>query len=184
MKKYGLFVDGSNLFASAKSIGFRVDYTKLLAYYGELGEVTRAFYFTALPPKDVETPLRRMVDFVRFNGWKVIEKETSQYTDLATGEVKLKGNMDVEIAVYADEVAHTMTHMVLFSGDADFSCLIESMQRRYSIHCSVVSSRSLAAMKMRSIANEFVDLASMRDQWVHVPKVSDLTPKRKFSFTS
>lgn len=184
MNKYGLFVDGSNLFASAKSLDFRIDYVKLLNHYKSVGEVAHAFYFTALPPKDVPSHLRPMVDFVRYNGYKVIEKETKDYAD-ASGVMRRKGNMDVEIAVYAAEVAQTITHMVLFSGDADFCCLIESMQRRHNIHCTVVSSRSLVANSIRSIANEFTDLNLMRTEWSHeVEAKVEQTKRSKFLFGS
>ena len=81
MKRIGLFIDGSNIFMSAKALGFRVDYTKLLNYYKSMGEVAHAFYFTALPPKEVNSDLRKMVDYVRHNGYVVVEKETREYVD-------------------------------------------------------------------------------------------------------
>ena len=186
MKRIGLFIDGSNIFMSAKTLGFRVDYTKLLNYYKSMGEVAHAFYFTALPPKEVNSDLRKMVDYVRHNGYVVVEKETREYLD-DKGLPKLKGNMDVEIAVYAGEVAASMSHMVLFSGDGDFRCLIESMQRKHNIHCTVVSARSLASGSLRSQANEFVDLSTLRialnHEYVEKTVPIDRTLiRRKFSF--
>ncbi len=172
MKRIGLFIDGSNIYASARALGFKVDFTKLLTYYKDQGEVVNAFYFTALPPKDVESPLRRMVDYVRYNGFSVIEKETREYID-PEGIKKLKGNMDVEIAVYAAETAVAMTHMVLYSGDGDFRCLIESMQRRHNIHCTVVAARNLTANVLRSQANEYIDLVTLRDRFFHTMEAAE-----------
>ncbi len=184
MKRIGLFIDGSNIYASARALGFKVDFTKLLNHYREQGDVVNAFYFTALPSKDVESPLRRMVDYVRYNHFSVVEKETREYVD-SDGMKKLKGNMDVEIACYAQETASTMTHMVLFSGDGDFRILLESLQRRHNIHCTVVSARSLTANVLRSQANEFVDLTTLKDKFFHNTEAPDVTkPVRRWKFSS
>ena len=183
-KRYGIFIDGSNLYASAKALGFRVDFTKLLNYYKGMGDVAHAMYFTALPPKTENTPLRMMTDFVEFNGYILIQKETKEFID-ANGRKKLKGNMDVEIAVHAGEVAHSITNLVLYSGDGDFCCLIESLQRRHGVHCTVVSARSLTADSLRRQANDYVDLADLRRQLNHDEQVvtAEVRAKR-FKFLS
>jgi uncharacterized LabA/DUF88 family protein len=182
MKRIGIFIDGANLYASAKALNFRVDFTKLLNHYKGMGDVAHAFYFTALPPKDVEHPLRKMIDYVEYNGFSVIQKETKEYVD-ADGKSKLKGNMDVEIAVYAGEVSHTLTDVVLFSGDGDFRCLLESLQRRHGIRCTVVSARSLVANELRRQANEYVDLNTLRDKFNHGPDVERQTlAQRRYNF--
>lgn len=162
MKRIGIFIDGSNMYMSAKALNFRVDFTKLLNYYKQQGEVVRAFYFTALPPKDVQSDLRRMIDYVDYNGWTVIQKETKEYLN-PEGVKKLKGNMDVEIAVHVNETAPFITHLILFSGDGDFRVLLESVQRRNGIHCTVISARSLVADALRRQSNEFQDLATLKE---------------------
>jgi len=177
MKRIGLFIDGSNMYMSAKALGFRVDFTKLLNYYKQQGEVTHAFYFTALPPKDVQSPLRKMVDYVDYNGFTVIQKETKKYIS-SDGSDKLKGNMDVEISVHVFETVPFITNLILFSGDGDFRALLESVQRRYSTHCTVVSARTLVADSLRRQANEFIDLATLKDAFLHVPDPAELRTKR------
>jgi uncharacterized LabA/DUF88 family protein len=181
MKRIGIFIDGSNLYWSAKVLGFRVDFTKILKFYKDQGEVTHAFYFTALPPKDVQSELRRMIDFIDYNGWTVIQKETKQYLN-ADGASKLKGNMDVEIAVHVGEVAPFITDLVLFSGDGDFRVLLESIQRRYGIHTTVVSARSLVADALRRQSHEFKDLSDLRSQFEHVVVTKDHVATRRGKF--
>ena len=178
MKRIGIFIDGSNLYMSTKALGFRVDFTKLLNYYKQQGDVAHAYYFTALPPKDVQSPLRKMIDYVDYNGWTVIQKETKTYVN-PEGVEKLKGNMDVEIAVHVSETAPFITNLILFSGDGDFRVLLESIQRRHGIHCTVVSARSLVADGLRRQANEFVDLATLKDACNHETKQESVRPKRK-----
>ena len=176
MKRIGLFIDGSNIYASAKALGFRVDFKKLKDYYQSMGDVAHALYFTALPPKEVISPLRAMVDFVEYNGYTLIQKETKEYIDPDTKVSKIKGNMDVEIAVHANEIAPFLDCMVLFSGDGDFRCLIESLQRRHGIHCTVVSARSLVSDALRRQANEYVDLSTIRAKIIHETK------RKRFGF--
>lgn len=176
-KRYGIFIDGSNLYASARALNFRVDFTKLLSYYKSMGDVAHAMYFTALPPKDVVSPLRRMIDYVEFNGFLVIQKETKNFID-PEGKTKLKGNMDVEIAVHVKERQTSITDMVLFSGDGDFCCLVESVQRVSGVHCTVVSSKGLVADSLRRQANEFIDLSTLRSEFTQ----EDSIPKKKFGF--
>lgn len=166
-KRIGIFIDGSNLYESVKSLGFMVDFVKLKEYYKTLGDVTRLVYFTALPPKEVVSPLRPLVDFIEYNGYTLIQKETKTYYNAITQETKLKGNMDVEIAVHSLEVAPYLDSMVLFSGDGDFRCLIESLQRVHGLHCTVVSARSLVADSLRRQANEFIDLSTLKDKLIH-----------------
>jgi len=178
MKRIGICIDGSNLYMSTKALGFRVDFTKLLNYYKQQGDVAHAFYFTALPPKDVQSPLRKMIDYVDYNGWTVIQKETKSYVN-PEGVEKLKGNMDVEIAVHVGETAPFITNLILFSGDGDFRVLLESIQRRHGIHCTIVSARSLVADGLRRQANEFIDLATLKDAFNHETEQESVHPKRK-----
>ncbi len=182
MKRIGIFIDGSNLYMSTKASGFRVDFTKLLNYYKQQGDVAHAFYFTALPPKEVQSPLRKMIDYVDYNGWTVIQKETKTYTTIE-GVEKLKGNMDVEIAVHINETAPFISNLVLFSGDGDFRILLESIQRRHGVHCMVVSARSLVSDGLRRQANEFVDLSTLRSDFEHATEdTKPVLRKHRFTF--
>jgi uncharacterized LabA/DUF88 family protein len=177
-KRYGLFIDGSNLYASAKALGFRVDFSKIHSHFSGMGDVAHAMYFTALPPKTVESPLRRMVDFVEYNEFTLVSKETHTHYD-ADNTPRLKGNMDVEIAVYMEEVAGTLTDIVLFSGDGDFRCLVESVQRRFGVHVTVISTRSLVSDALRRQANKYIDLSILKDKFIHQADVAQVSEEVK-----
>src|SRR6266436_4924974 len=60
--------------------------------------------------------------------YTVVTKATKEFID-ASGRRKVKGNMDVELAVDAMELAERIDEMVLFSGDGDFRSLVEAVQR-------------------------------------------------------
>lgn len=166
-------VDGSNLHATSKALGFFIDYEKLVG--GFEGTVFRACYFTAMPPKEEQSSLRPMVDYLEFNGWQVFQKETTEY--LNDGVVKVKGNMDIEVAVIALELAPYVSDIFLFTGDGDFTFLVDALQRRHGIRVTVVSSIKtrpvMCSEKLRRQADQFIDVADLREN------VARITPLRE-----
>jgi uncharacterized LabA/DUF88 family protein len=97
----------------------------------------------------------------------VVTKPTKEFVD-STGRRKVKGNMDIELAIDALELAPHIDQMVLFSGDGDFRSLVEAMQRR-GVRVSVISTISsqppMVADELRRQADEFIDLAHL------IPKI-------------
>src|SRR4028118_1444365 len=135
--RLALFIDGSNLYAAAKALGFDIDYKLLRAEFMRRGKLVRAFYYTALLENDEYSPIRPLVDWLNYNGFTMRTKPAKEYTD-SLGRRKVKGNMDVELCVDALELAPHIDHAVLFSGDGDFKPLVEALQRK-GVRVSVCS---------------------------------------------
>ena len=165
-KKTALFIDGANLYATAKSLGFDIDYKRLLKEFHGNGTLLRAFYYTALIEDQEYSSIRPLIDWLDYNGYRVVTKPTKEFTD-AGGRRKVKGNMDIELAIDALELAPYIDHMVLFSGDGDFRSLVEAMQRR-GVHVSVVSTISsnppMVADELRRQADVFIDIVSIANR--------------------
>jgi uncharacterized LabA/DUF88 family protein len=162
-ERIALFIDGANLYASAKSLGFDIDYKRLLKEFHAKGRLIRAFYYTALVEDQEYSSIRPLVDWLDYNGYAVVTKPTKEFVD-STGRRKVKGNMDIELAVAAMEMASHIDHMVLFSGDGDFRSLVEAVQRkgvRVSVVSTVATQPSMVADELRRQADEFVDLTSL-----------------------
>ena len=163
-ERLALFIDGSNLYAAAKTLGFDIDYKKLRAEFAQRGKLVRAFYYTALVEDQEYSPIRPLVDWLDYNGFTMVTKPAKEYTD-QTGRRKVKGNMDLELAVDAMELAPTVDHIVLFSGDGDFRVLVEAVQRR-GVRVSVVSTirtqPPMIADDLRRQADNFIDLEDLR----------------------
>jgi uncharacterized LabA/DUF88 family protein len=163
--RLALFIDGANLYAAGKSLGFDIDYKLLRAEFLRRGKLVRAFYYTALLENDEYSPIRPLVDWLHYNGFTMRTKAAKEYTD-SQGRRKVKGNMDIELAVDALELAGHIDHMVLFSGDGDFRPLIEAVQRR-GVRVSVVSTiRSQPPMisdDLRRQADNFIELDELRE---------------------
>ncbi|MET4315708.1 uncharacterized LabA/DUF88 family protein [Bradyrhizobium sp. RT4b] len=89
----------------------------------------RAFYYTAMIEDQEYSSIRPLIDWLDYNGYTVVTKATKEFID-ASGRRKVKGNMDIELAVDAMELADHIDQMILFSGDGDFRSLVEAVQRR------------------------------------------------------
>lgn len=160
IERIALFIDGANLYATAKSLGFDIDYKRLLREFQGKGRLIRAFYYTALIEDQEYSSIRPLIDWLDYNGYAVVTKPTKEFVD-SLGRRKVKGNMDIELAVDAMEMAEHIDHMVLFSGDGDFRSLVESVQRkgvRVSVISTITTQPPMIADELRRQADEFVDL--------------------------
>ena len=159
-ERIALFIDGANLYATAKSLGFDIDYKRLLREFQAKGTLIRAFYYTALIEDQEYSSIRPLIDWLDYNGYAVVTKPTKEFVD-SLGRRKVKGNMDIELAVDAMEMAEHIEHMVLFSGDGDFRSLVEAVQRkgvRVSVISTITTQPPMIADELRRQADEFIDL--------------------------
>ena len=164
-ERLALFIDGSNLYSAAKSLGFDIDYKLLRTEFMRRGKLLRAFYYTALLDNEEYSPIRPLVDWLNYNGFTMITKTAKEFTD-SQGRRKVKGNMDIELTVNAMELAPHVDHIVLFSGDGDFRPLVESLQRqgvRVSVVSTVRSQPPMIADELRRQADNFIELEGLRD---------------------
>ncbi len=162
-ERIALFIDGSNLYAAARALGFDIDYKKLLEEYAAKGHLVRAFYYTALIEDQEYSPIRPLVDWLDYNGYTMVTKPTKEYTD-ASGRRKIKGNMDIELAIDMMEMVEHLDHVILFSGDGDFRRLVEAVQRRgrrVTVVSTVRSQPPMVADELRRQADNFIELQDL-----------------------
>jgi uncharacterized LabA/DUF88 family protein len=165
-ERIALFIDGANLYATAKALGFDIDYKRLLNLFRNKGLLLRALYYTALAEEQEYSSIRPLIDWLDYNGYSMVTKPTKEFTD-ASGRRKIKGNMDIELAVDAMELAEHVDQMVLFSGDGDFRSLVEAVQRR-GVRVTVISTISsqppMIADELRRQADVFTDLVELQSK--------------------
>ncbi|MCP5368109.1 MAG: NYN domain-containing protein [Hyphomicrobiales bacterium] len=163
-EKIGLFIDGSNLYAAARALGFDIDYKRLLELFAAKGHLIRAFYYTALLEDQEYSPIRPLVDWLDYNGYTMVTKPTKEFTD-AAGRRKIKGNMDIELAIDVMEMADHLDHIVIFSGDGDFRRLVDAVQHkgvRVSVVSTVRSQPPMVADELRRQADNFIELQDLQ----------------------
>lgn len=165
-ERTALFIDGSNLYAAARALGFDIDYKRLLKVFSGECRLIRAFYYTALIEDQEYSPIRPLVDWLDYNGYTMVTKPTKEFTD-PSGRRKIKGNMDIELAVDVMEMMVHLDHIVIFSGDGDFRRLVEAAQRqglRVTVVSTVNSKPPMVADELRRQADYFIDLTEIQGE--------------------
>jgi uncharacterized LabA/DUF88 family protein len=164
-ERTAIFIDGPNLYSASRQLDLNIDFKAMLAHFLDASKFVHANYYTALSDGEEFSPLRPLVDWLSYNGYTLKTKMMKEYTD-ETGRKRHKGNMDIEIAVDMMTLAPRLDHVVLFSGDGDFRVLVEAMQAQ-GVRVTVVSSKEgrngVIADELRRQANNFVDLADLKD---------------------
>ena len=171
-ERIGLFIDGSNLYAAARALAFDIDYKRLLDVFAKKGRLIRAFYYTALIEDQEYSPIRPLVDWLDYNGYTMVTKPAKEFTDSA-GRRKIKGNMDIELAVDMIEMAPVLDHIVLFSGDGDFRRLVEAVQHkglRVTVVSTVRSQPPMVADELRRQADYFIELQDLQAEIGRAPQ--------------
>jgi uncharacterized LabA/DUF88 family protein len=173
-EKLAVFIDGANLYAAAKSLEFDIDYRKLLNWISAQSRLVRAVYYTALMEDQEFSPIRPLIDWLDYNGYTMVTKPAKEFTD-HLGRRKVKGNMDIELAIDMMEMADHVDHIILFSGDGDFRRLVESVQRkgvRVTVISSVRTQPPMAADELRRQADHFIDLVDL-SKHIERPNMAD-----------
>lgn len=171
--RVAIFIDGSNLYAASRSLDKDIDYRRMSDFFTNgLGmDVRRAYYYSALLDTDEYSPLKPLTDWLSYNGYYLVTKPAREFTD-ASGRRRVKGNMDVDVAVNMMEMAPHIDHAILFSGDSDFRALLEAVQRKgvfTTVVSTIKSSPPMIADDLRRQCDQFVDLDSIIDHFQRNP---------------
>src|ERR1700749_4899252 len=160
--KIGLFIDGPNLHAMSKALGFDIDFKCLLEEFQRLGSTLRAFYYTTVSA--AQATIRPLVDWLDYNGYTVVTKTAREFLD-TSGRRRIKGNMKIELTVNVMGLARQLDQVVLFSGDGDFRSLVEAVQRhgvRVTVVSTISSQPPMIADELRRQADVFIDLVALK----------------------
>ena len=166
-ERMALFIDGANLYSASRNLGFDVDYRGLLDAFRKRGHLIRAYYYSAVLETEEYSPLKPLTDWLAYNGYTLVTKPAKEFTD-AQGRRRIKGNMDIELAIDMLELADKIDHVVLFSGDSDFRRLVEAVQRRgvrVSVISSIRTSPPMVADELRRQADQFIDLVDIAPEF-------------------
>ena len=84
VSRTALFIDGTNLYSTAKTLGFDIDYKRLLEEFQSQGTLVRAFYYTAVVEDQEFSSVRPLLDWLDYNGFTVVTKPTKEFIDAHT----------------------------------------------------------------------------------------------------
>ncbi len=171
-ERLAIFIDGANLYGAARSLAFDIDYRRLLDLFAKKGRLIRAFYYTTLIEDQEYSPIRPLIDWLDYNGYSMVTKPLKEYTD-SQGRRRVKGNVDIDLAIDALEMADKVDHILLFSGDGDFKRLVEAVQRkgvRVTVVSTIKSAPPMISDELRRQADNFIDLVDL------APHIQRATP--------
>jgi uncharacterized LabA/DUF88 family protein len=159
-----VFIDGPNFYATVKAISLDVDYKRMLQLFRTACNCVAINYYTATSDDQEYSSLKPLIDWLDYNGYNVITKPTKEFTD-SMGRRRVKGNMDLEIAVDVLRHASHANHIILCTGDGDFRVVVEAAQKM-GCFVTVISTMDvkppLVADELRRQASQFVDIVSLR----------------------
>jgi uncharacterized LabA/DUF88 family protein len=187
-ERVALFIDGANLYSASRNLGFDVDYRNLLEFFRKKAHVVRAYYYSAVLETDEYSPLKPLTDWLAYNGYTLVTKPAKEFTDSA-GRRRVKGNMDIEVAVDMLELCPRLDHAILFSGDSDFRRLVEAVQRkgvRVSVVSTIRSQPPMVADELRRQADNFIELGELADSIArtHHPRATPADPDADLAETA
>lgn len=159
IERIALFIDGANVYAAAKRLGWNFDHRKILEHFGGLGKLYNAFYYTAVPyPMDDKQ--KRFIDALTYMGYTVRTKPLRELTDEA-GETHRRANLDIELVTDLLATSDLFDTAILLTGDGDFERPVEVL--RYKGKRVVVASiPEMTSYELRNAADEYVDLKDLR----------------------
>ena len=171
-ERLALLIDGSNTYAAARALDMEIDYKLLRAEFMRRGKLLRATYYIALLEGVDYSPIRPLTDWLEYNGFALVTKPAKEFTD-STGRRKVKGNMEIELAVDALEIAEHVDHLVLFTGNGDYRSLVAALQRkgvRVTIASTIRTSPPMIGDDLRRQADNFIELEELRDLIGRTPR--------------
>ncbi len=166
-ERIALFIDGANLYATAKALGFDIDYKRLLALFRTKGQLVRALYYTALAEDQEYSSIRPLVDWLDYNGYTMVTKPTKEFTD------SLRAPQDQgQHGHRADRRCHAAGRSPGSRGAVHgrwrFSRIgwrrCSRAARRVSVVSTLQTQPPMVADELRRQADQFIDLADLEDQ--------------------
>jgi len=112
------FIDGTNMYLSAKYLGWEIDWASLREYLRKKHNVSDAYYFIGYLKK-----YQPLYDDLEDYGYTLIHKPVFILPD-----GKLKGNCDAEIVLNAMIQIGNYNKAVVITGDGDIACLVEYLR--------------------------------------------------------
>jgi uncharacterized LabA/DUF88 family protein len=159
-ERVGIFIDGNSLYAAASSLGFDVDYRRLLQFYRRSGKLVCARYFTSMDGEDVCSPVGPLIDWLADNGFSIVSKPDND--EIAASGPRPRTSMAIEMTVDALRLAGGLDHLVLFWDAADVAAVVRALQdmgKRVSV---ISTSHSASAAGPRLPADGVFQLAELK----------------------
>lgn len=165
IKKYvqgrvAVYIDAANILYSQQTLGWQVDYKKLIEYFEtEINLVSANFYSGRISQKSAQNKFfAKMESF----GYRITTKEVKWIKDRGNKVLKGKGNLDIELAIDMSQGVDSYDWAILFSGDSDFAPLVKFVQSRGK-KVVVISTKYHISKELAEAADKYINLKKLKE---------------------
>lgn len=162
LKKAALFVDVSNIYYSQQTLGWQIDYQKVISFFKKNTKLIIAYFYSGVVSKNKKQ--QKFFAKMRKFGFKVKTKEVKWIKDKTGKVLKGKGNLDIELALDMTHLCNRFDTAILMSGDSDFVPAVKFVQKKGK-KVIVFSSRGHIARELARAANRYVPFEAMKKEF-------------------
>lgn len=139
-EKVYAFIDNQNLYKSIRSLGWELDFARFRIFLKHKFRVSKAILFIGYikENEDFYTKLSQMGYYIVF---KEVLKTKHGY----------KGNIDAELVLHAAKIEYpNYTKAVFVSGDGDFKCLYDDLEKEGKLYRLLIPSKKSQSYLLKS----------------------------------
>jgi len=179
-EKYGktiVLIDATNIIYANKYLTWPIDHEKLIKYLKERYNTKKVIYYSGLEAGDVgranfyriiesfgfETRIKPVTVYRGKFYWKRFRcpKCRQIVKRRFQGPPIKKANCDVDLTVDAIKYSPNYDTLLLFSGDGDFSALVNHLKTKNK-KTIIFSTKQTCSKKLRQVAYRFIEINQLR----------------------
>jgi uncharacterized LabA/DUF88 family protein len=153
--RLGVFIDGPNNSEALSKAGLTMNYASFLVKLRRQFDIVTARYYSGISDSVDHEGVREFLSVLSKNGYVPVTRPAKRHPDGS-----IKANLDVELAVDMIMMAPRLDKIMLFSGDGDFTYLVDAVQR-LGIHVTVCTHKPFLSAELRRQCDEFLDLRAV-----------------------
>jgi len=133
------FIDSQNLNLGVKDQGWNLDFAKFRQYLKHKYGVTKAFLFIGFVEGN-----QSLYTYLQKSGYICVFKPTLSIKK--NKKVIIKGNVDAELVLHTMIEYRNYKKAIIVSGDGDFHCLIEYLEKKKKLAKIIVPSKRYSSL--------------------------------------
>lgn len=174
------FIDNQNLNLGVQKFGWKMNWRKLHEYLQQEHHVTKAYMFIGYMPEHVE-----LYEQMHELGFLVVLKPTLEMYKNPAGESgpadvekkTVKGNIDVELVMYAVKEMPNYQQAVVVSGDGDFYSLVEYLEQRGKLKALLTPNRQYSTL-LKPYEKYIINMESLKQKLRYIDQPKSSRPNR------
>ena len=151
--KINIYIDGNNLYRSAKELGYEINYKKINGWLRQKYNADSIYLFIGLVPDRI-----KFYEHLQECGFILIFKQTISVAG------KIKGNCDAELVLKTVSDFYTKAYdsCILVTGDGDFGCLVEFLKENKVIDKVIAPDENKCSILIK---NKNIEITFLNDHY-------------------